>query len=53
MLYWVLTCLVAMLASSSLGFWNLPGESLGMTPVIFALFLALFIVGLLAGSRVS
>jgi uncharacterized membrane protein YtjA (UPF0391 family) len=49
MLYWAVVFLVIALIAGALGFFGLAGMAMWVAKVLFFVFLALFIVSLLAG----
>jgi uncharacterized membrane protein YtjA (UPF0391 family) len=51
MLYWALMFLVIALVAAVLGFGSLAGTASWIAQVLFVVFLVLFIVSLLMGSR--
>ncbi len=51
MLSWTVTLLILALIMALVGFTGLAGAAAGMAKILFAVFLVLFIVGLLFGRR--
>jgi len=53
MLRWALIFLVVALVAGLFGFFNVAGESIYIAKILFFIFLVLFVVSLLMGSRTS
>lgn len=51
MLGWALTFLVIALVAALLGFGGIAGASMGIAKILFFVFLVLFVLALLFGSR--
>jgi uncharacterized membrane protein YtjA (UPF0391 family) len=51
MLYWAIVFIVVALIAGGLGFFGLAGMAMWIAKVLFFVFLALFIISLLAGGR--
>jgi uncharacterized membrane protein YtjA (UPF0391 family) len=53
MLQWTLTFLVVALIAGVLGFTSVAGEAMGIARILFFIFLVLFLVSLIRGSRMG
>jgi uncharacterized membrane protein YtjA (UPF0391 family) len=51
MLHWSLIFLVLAIIAAILGFGGLAGAAIGIAKILFFVFLAIWIIGLLAGRR--
>jgi uncharacterized membrane protein YtjA (UPF0391 family) len=53
MLRWALVFLVVALIAAVFGFWQLEGTAMWVAKILFFLFLVMFVISLIAGTRTT